>query len=145
MLRSLCSHLLNLLCSVCSLTLRILKRLAKDLNRLHMCAGWSEPLLVTHTTLLEIPCPGSIIRKAKNLFFSRNPTFFRPIKITFLGHLRILFLFLGYYYWFVCLSFRKRNLKYIETFSEIKLFSAWIKKICFKLGDMGSTYCFVQL
>ena len=35
------------------------KRLAKALISLCVCAGWSEPLLVTHTTLLEISCPGS--------------------------------------------------------------------------------------
>ena len=40
---------------------RILKRLAKALIRLHVCAGWSEALLVAHTTLLEISCTGSII------------------------------------------------------------------------------------
>ena len=43
---------------------RILKRLAKALIRLRICAGWSEALLVAHTTLLEISCTGSIfIRK----------------------------------------------------------------------------------
>ena len=26
----------------------------------HICAGWSEPMLVAHTTLLEITCRGSI-------------------------------------------------------------------------------------
>ena len=26
--------------------------------RLRVCAGWSEPLLVAHTTLLEITCHG---------------------------------------------------------------------------------------
>ena len=26
---------------------------------LHVCAGWSEPLLVAHTTLLEISCHSS--------------------------------------------------------------------------------------
>ena len=31
------------------------------LIRLHICAGWSEPLLVAHTTLLEILCRGSIM------------------------------------------------------------------------------------
>ena len=46
-------------CSVSSVTLRILKRLAKALTRLHICAGWSEAYLVAHTTLLEISCPGS--------------------------------------------------------------------------------------
>ena len=38
---------------------RILKRLAKALIRLHVCAGWSEAVLVAHTTLLEISCTGS--------------------------------------------------------------------------------------
>ena len=27
--------------------------------RLRVCAGWSEALLVAHTTLLEISCTGS--------------------------------------------------------------------------------------
>ena len=38
---------------------RIFKRQAKALIRLRVCAGWSEPLLVAHTTLLEISCRGS--------------------------------------------------------------------------------------
>ena len=38
---------------------RICKRLAKALIRLPVCAGWSEPLLAAHTTLLEISRPGS--------------------------------------------------------------------------------------
>ena len=38
---------------------RILKQLAKALIRLRICAGWSEALLVAHTTLLEISCTGS--------------------------------------------------------------------------------------
>ena len=50
-------------CSVTSLTsLRISKRLVKALISLHVCAGWSEALLVAHTTLLEISCPGSFIK-----------------------------------------------------------------------------------
>ena len=40
-------------------THRIFKRLEKALIRLRVCAGWSEPLLVSHTTLLEISCHGS--------------------------------------------------------------------------------------
>ena len=40
---------------------RICKRLAKALTRLRVCAGWSEPLLVAHTTLLEISCRGLIL------------------------------------------------------------------------------------
>ena len=43
-------------CSVSSLAVKIFKRLAKTLIRLRIWAGWSEPLLVTHTTLLEISC-----------------------------------------------------------------------------------------
>ena len=37
----------------------IFKRLAKALIRLRVCAGWSEALLVAHTTLLDISCRGS--------------------------------------------------------------------------------------
>ena len=36
-------------------------RPAKALVSLRICAGWSEPLLVVHTTLLEISCHGSIM------------------------------------------------------------------------------------
>ena len=50
------------LCSVSSLrSQRIFKGLAKALIRLRVCAGWSEALLVAHTTLLEISCRGSIM------------------------------------------------------------------------------------
>ena len=45
--------------SVSSLSHRIFKLLAKALIRLRVCAGWSEPLLVAHTTLLEISSCGS--------------------------------------------------------------------------------------
>ena len=38
---------------------RIFKRLAKALIRLRLCAGWSEALLLAHTTLFEISCRGS--------------------------------------------------------------------------------------
>ena len=38
---------------------RIFKRLANALNSLCVCAGWSEPLLVTHIKLLEISCRDS--------------------------------------------------------------------------------------
>ena len=51
-------------CSVSSLTLiEILKRPAKALIRLHVCAGGSEPLLVAHTPLLEISCRGSNVER----------------------------------------------------------------------------------
>ena len=48
-------------CSFSGLTLRLFKRLAKALIRLCICAGWSEALLVAHTTLMEISCHGSIL------------------------------------------------------------------------------------
>ena len=40
--------------------LRKVKRQANALISLRVCAGWSEPLLVAHTILLEISCHGSI-------------------------------------------------------------------------------------
>ena len=44
---------------------RIFKRLAKALISLRVCAGWSEPLPVAQTTLLEISCSGSNVRYLK--------------------------------------------------------------------------------
>ena len=41
-------------CLASSLSHRIFKQLAKALTRLRVCAGWSEPLLVAPTTLVEI-------------------------------------------------------------------------------------------
>ena len=38
---------------------RIFKRTAHAMISLRVCAGWSEPLQVTHITLLEISCRGS--------------------------------------------------------------------------------------
>ena len=42
--------------------------------RLHVCAGWSEALLVAHTTLVEISCTGSShqVDKEVNEFFSES-------------------------------------------------------------------------
>ena len=37
----------------------ILKRRAKAMIRLRVCAGWSEALLIAHNTLLETSCTGS--------------------------------------------------------------------------------------
>ena len=48
---------------------RIIKRLGMALIRLCICAGWSESLLVPHTTLLEIACWGSF---GSNLFHKFN-------------------------------------------------------------------------
>ena len=36
------------------------------LIRLRICAGWSEPLLVAHSTLLEISCHGSHVSRIAN-------------------------------------------------------------------------------
>ena len=65
--------------SVSSLTAvnRIFTRFARALIRLRVCAGWSEPWLVAHTTLLEISCHGSIIER-------KNPS---KIAIVFLGNI----------------------------------------------------------
>ena len=49
----------NYVQSVANNTHRIFKWLAKALIRLRIWAGWSELLLVAHTTLLEISCHGS--------------------------------------------------------------------------------------
>ena len=56
---------------------RIFKRPAKALIRLRVCAGWSEPLLVSHTSLVEISCCGSII-----IFFFEIMTCNPSINIT---------------------------------------------------------------
>ena len=48
---------------------RLFKQLAKALIRLRICAGWSEPLLVAHTTLLEISCRGSFMVSLVRLSF----------------------------------------------------------------------------
>ena len=47
---------------------RILKRIAKTLIRLRVCAGWSEALLVAHTILLEIQCRGSYVKKSSKIY-----------------------------------------------------------------------------
>ena len=46
--------------------------LAKTLIRLRVCAGWSEPLLDAHTTLLEISCWRSNVIKVKMRAKIRN-------------------------------------------------------------------------
>ena len=42
----------------------MIKRQAKALISLRVCAGWSEPLLVAHITLLEISCHCSFVPAA---------------------------------------------------------------------------------
>ena len=39
---------------------------------MRVCAGWSKPLLVAHTTLLEISCPGSFGDNGSNKDASRK-------------------------------------------------------------------------
>ena len=53
----------------------IINRLAKTLIRLRVCAGWSEPLLIAHTTLLEISCLTGILfyRPTPFLQYVENP------------------------------------------------------------------------
>ena len=55
---------------------RIVKQLGTALIRLRVCAGWSEPLLVAHTTLLKISCRGSIknIKETKTTQKCENMT-----------------------------------------------------------------------
>ena len=63
-------------CSVSSLSVschRIFKGGAKALIRLHTCTGWSEPLLVAHTLLLDIPHPCLFL-------FGHNLTLFKIIQ-----------------------------------------------------------------
>ena len=49
-------------------THRILKGQAKALIILQVCAGWSEPLLVAHTTMLDISCPAHIILQSISFY-----------------------------------------------------------------------------
>ena len=51
-------------------THKIFKWQAKALIRLHACAGWSEALLVAHTTLLENTCHSSIMLKFEQVCLS---------------------------------------------------------------------------
>ena len=61
---------------VSSLSHRIFKQLAKALIILRVCSGWSEALLVAHTTLLEISCRGSLILFVLSYCFSVQPTWY---------------------------------------------------------------------
>ena len=65
----------NTCCSVSSLSQRIFKRQAKALIRLRVCAGWSKPLKVAHTTLLEISCHGSNFSRKKGMFLLARLTY----------------------------------------------------------------------
>ena len=55
---------------------KIFKRLAKALIRLRVYAGWSEPLLVSHTTLLEISCRR--LNSLLKMIFSNDTSVFIP-------------------------------------------------------------------
>ena len=69
------------------ISLRVFKWLATALISLHECAGWSEALLVTHTTLLEISRLGSFVlcvskkRSQWDISFIEHPehTFWKEI------------------------------------------------------------------
>ena len=74
---------------------RILKRLAKALIRLRVCAVWSEALLVAHTTLLEISCTGSNVIYAIVLSD-------RTIKMGWMLNIDWCFLFLKLLQQYVC-------------------------------------------
>ena len=63
-------------------THRMFKGLAKVLIRLRVCAGWSERLLVAHTTLLEISCHGSYISIMSVRVGEKNPSRGLPLAIT---------------------------------------------------------------
>ena len=66
---------------------RIFKRLAKALIRLRICAGWSEALLVAHTTLLVISCCGSETNeKVHAQVFPLHRCHFWPKQYTLLKH-----------------------------------------------------------
>ena len=76
---------------------RILKRLAKALISLRVCSGWSEPLLVAHTTLLEISCQGSLVRSRESCLKTRslgwvfkhiqiNPTVAMDVRVPFITY-----------------------------------------------------------
>ena len=53
-------------------TNRIFKRVAKALIRLCACTGWSEALLVAHTTLLEISCHSLYVESYRVLNIKRS-------------------------------------------------------------------------
>ena len=61
-------------------THRIFKQLAMAQIRLRVCAGWSEPLLVTHTTLLDISCHGSYMENI-SISFHASGDFHRQLII----------------------------------------------------------------
>ena len=46
----------------------VFKRLAKALTRLRICAGWSKPLVLAHTTLLEIAAHLLVQKNALRLY-----------------------------------------------------------------------------
>ena len=58
---------------------RIFKRLVKALTRLRTCAGWSEPLLVAHTTILENNVTTLIISDLLSYLFITGSSKTKPI------------------------------------------------------------------
>ena len=49
-------------------------RLAKAVTRLCVCGGWSDPLLVAHSTLLEISCHGSYAKDIAQRCYFQDKT-----------------------------------------------------------------------
>ena len=72
----------------------MIKRLAKALISLRVCAGWSEPLLVAHTTLLEISYHGLYYVVASDTCRYAKKLYRRPETLTCLvlpsNHIHIL-------------------------------------------------------
>ena len=65
------------------------KRITKALIRLRVCAGWSEPLLVAHTTLLEISYRGSYVCVCKRTVSRRRPYSLNPLCPKFISNKRV--------------------------------------------------------
>ena len=72
------------------------ERLAKSLIRLHICASWSEPWLVAHTTLLELSCCGSfelltLFQPVSTFSVFSLLSFLQPLLQTIWTQIRLLF------------------------------------------------------
>ena len=76
-------------------TQRIFKRQVKALIRLRVRAGWSEPLLVAHTTLLEISCRGSFINASILTYSILSREYRDPRQCFFCGSFLLVTLHIG--------------------------------------------------
>ena len=67
---------------------KVVKGLAKALIRLRVCAGWSESLLVAHTTLLEISSRGLFsCADSKELVHNVDKSCFSVVRLSVCTHL----------------------------------------------------------